>query len=53
MPKKTSKKAKTGKKRAAEPTSRETGLPQAAEASARPDYGGIPDMDLKKNLGCG
>lgn len=41
--------AKTG----AEKSGKQVERTPPADAEARPDYGGIPDRDLKKNLGCG
>lgn len=50
---------KTGKKKKSAPkTAEKKPLPKEPierdeQENERPDFGGLPDRDLKKNLGCG
>jgi hypothetical protein len=44
---------KRGKKRGLQPPAFSHDQQRPEESDGRPDYGGIPDRDLKKNLGCG
>ena len=48
-PKKKSKKA--DERQVKQPTPQET--PEAPQEDKAVDYGGLPNRDLKKNLGCG
>lgn len=47
------------KKKSKKKASKETGLNQKPDAVVKPDdekpfdFGGLPERDLKKNLGCG
>lgn len=34
-------------------STKNTDINRAEEQEGRPDYGGMPDRNLKKNLGCG
>jgi hypothetical protein len=53
MGKRKSKKGKITSKGAPEKSRSEGVATPAEEREERPDFGGLPDRDLKKNLGCG
>jgi hypothetical protein len=53
MAEKKRKKESKKKDRSAVPPEKEPGQSGLDKSDDQPDYGGLPNRDLKKNLGCG